>query len=488
MVDLILDEKIRLVAPFKLYKQCPELKKVLREFMVLPNPAWVEAKKHNRATWGISKNIALWKFDRRMNTLALPRGFLPELLKLFHTYNIPHRIIKDNQAAMKNPVGFKSKIKLREYQTPAVEAMVRAGYGVLVAPAGSGKTIMGMEIIAQLQQPALWLTHTQDLAEQAADAAATVLGLTEVGMVGGGRHDLGRGLTIGIIQTLTRRDLNGIAREFGTVVVDETHHGAAPTWRAVVSQLPARYRYGLTATPTRADGLEAITYRVIGPVVHTVPREAVELLGGAATARVKLIKTNCQPAVYKLPRKNVKWAGAAGMKEPTVPYGKLLSSVLNDEGRNQLIIDTILWEAPGHYTLVLSERVAHCELLVDLLRAQAPGLRIAAIHGGLSKKERYEILEQMNNGDLDILLAVDIAKEGLDIPRLDRLHIIGGGRNENEVEQKVGRVQRPFPGKKGAMIFDYIDEKIPSLKAHARDRRRVYRRLGLKIERGTKNK
>lgn len=91
------------------------------------------------------------------------------------------------------------------------------------------------------------------------------------------------------------------------------------------------------------------------------------------------------------------------------------------------------------------------------------------------------ILEAMNSGDMDVLFAVDIAKEGLDIPRLDRLFLVAGGRNAGEVEQKIGRVQRPFPGKSGAVVYDLVDEKIGVFKAQHWARRKVYKSLGLRV-------
>jgi len=136
-------------------------------------------------------------------------------------------------------------------------------------------------------------------------------------------------------------------------------------------------------------------------------------------------------------------------------------------------------ECLGHSSLVLSERVEHCEWLKNEIYEYGPGVRAAVIHGKLNKTKRREVLAAMESGELDILFAVDIAKEGLDIPRLDRLFLVGGGRNEAEVEQKVGRIQRPFAGKEDAVVFDFVDEKIGVFQNQFWARRRVYRKLGI---------
>ncbi|MDQ7789984.1 MAG: DEAD/DEAH box helicase [Candidatus Desulforudaceae bacterium] len=494
MLYLTIDSRIRFVLPPETRQRWPGFLN-LKADMVISNPAYAQAEKHGRYTGGIDPTISLWHFDRASNTMSVPRGYGQVLTALLRMYGISWQVAADNRV-LRDPVDFGSKIQLRDYQDPAVEAALRATGGVLVAPAGSGKTQMGLEIIARLRQPALWLTHTLDLAEQAINRAAENLSLTqtEIGMVGAGRHRIGNRLTIGIIQTLINMDLSELAGRFGTVIVDEVHHGSAPTWQAVINQLPARYRFGLTATPKRADGLEIITTRVLGPVCSEVPRSAVKDASGIITPRLRTINTGIESQVwrrheermadYQKRAAELKLQGKAVPKTPLMPFGAILDELLSSEKRNKLIVETLLTECPGHYSLVLSKRVEHCLELAYLLnkteldRGIRPRLRTSVIHGGLAKKVRANILELAQAGKCDILFAVEIAKEGLDIPRLDRLFLVGGGRDENATEQQVGRIQRPWPGKVDAVVFDFVDELIPPMRAQHWARRKVYRRLG----------
>lgn len=657
---------------------------------MISNPAYAQAEKHGRYTGGIDPTIPLWNFDRASNTMSVPRGYGQALTALLRKHGISWQVAADNRVLL-DPVDFGSKIELRDYQDPAVEAALRATGGVLVAPAGSGKTQMGLEIIARLRQPALWLTHTLDLAKQAINRADENLSLTqtEIGMVGAGRHRIGNRLTIGIIQTLINMDLSELAGRFGTVIVDECfpagtlidgkpietitvgdtvtawdessrqpipgkvvrlfkrpapsrliklsigeemvictpthpfltlygwvpailltegreliyvaetavsdlresqeyqqseiavshlpsspnagtfkdrdnlqrmreaghidqadqegsvprlvrvdrvevlkpgsdgtfgglcpdgyvynfevedfhtytangfvvhncHHGPAPTWTHVINQLPARYRFGLTATPKRADGLEIITTRVLGPVCSEVPRSAVKDASGIITPRLRTINTGIESQTWRRHEERVadyqkraaelKLQGEAVPKPPLMPFGAILDELLTSEERNRLIVETLLKECPGHYSLVLSKRVEHCLELAYLLnkteldRGIKPRLRTSVVHGKLDKKVRANILELAQAGKCDILFAVEIAKEGLDIPRLDRLFLVGGGRNEAVTEQQVGRIQRDFPGKVDAVVFDFVDELIPPMRAQHWKRRAVYRQLGM---------
>ena len=121
--------------------------------------------------------------------------------------------------------------------------------------------------MAQIGQPTLWLTHTQDLLRQSLDRARTRLGLTagQYGEIGGGKAALGSHITFATVQTLARRELDEIVHRFGMVVVDECHHcfanpQASAQFERVIRQFPARWRIGLTATAYRQDGLLPVSY------------------------------------------------------------------------------------------------------------------------------------------------------------------------------------------------------------------------------------
>lgn len=491
-LHLTVDSQIRFTVPPNLRRDYPAFVRELTNDVVIANPEYAMAEKHGRQTHGIPRWLHLYEYDKQTGIMSLPRGYLPWFVLLTTKHGIGVQMA-DKRLELES-VEFGSRIELRDYQKPAVRALVDVDGGVLVAPAGSGKTVMGLELVARIGQPTLWLTHTRDLAEQTLGTAVEVLGLTrhEIGMVGAGRNSVGKKLTIGIVQKmvlLDRAEMAELAGRFGCVVVDETHHAAAVTWSTIVNQLPAAFRYGLTATWRRADGLHTITERVIGAVRHEVPRSAVPIV----TPRLVKVETGVEvkawakhEALKKDWEQRVARARAEGRPEPKEPRYKLngykleiLSEILEHAGRNELLADVIACEARGHSCLVLSGRVAHCELLAEMVAAAAPDLRTAVIHGKLAKGHRNKILEQMRQGELDILFAVEIAKEGLDVPRLDRLFLVAGGRNEAGIEQKIGRIQRTAPGKTDAVVFDFVDERIPPLRAQYWARYRVYKKLGM---------
>jgi len=498
MIDIIVDSRIRFNSDGigltgKDGQQWLRFLGEVKQDMMLNNPVYEEAVRYGRYVGYIPSRIVLDEYDQATHMASLPRGYMGHLLALLKRYGFEYQVI-DNRVQLPS-VEFTSAIELRIYQAPAIDSLLRGTQGILEAPAGAGKTECGMEIMARVGQPALWLTHTQDLAEQAAARAVRCLGIPrgEIGMIGCGKEQIGERLTIGIIQKLVRMettDLAGVLGRFGLVIIDEIHHAnSASTWQAVINQIPAKWRYGVTATLKRGDHLETVTHQTIGPTLAKIERSEVESVGKVVVPGLRVIKTECASATWTAYQERVaKWnetckqcklQGRPEPKKLMLPYGKILEDVLGDDGRNCLIINTLLQECPGHYSLVLSERVNHCEVLAELLKACLGSLRTAVIHGKMNKTDRKTVISAMDAGELDILFAVDIAKEGLDIPRLDRLFIVGGGRNEAEVEQKVGRIQRSFAGKMDAVVFDFVDPEIGVLANQYWTRNRVYKNLGM---------
>lgn len=460
----------------------------IREENTLSNPAFAEAEKRGRWTGRISPVIPLVRTEK--GGISLPRGYASRVLGWAKRYGIEYTF---NDCRLELPmVAFESKIELRPYQKPAVEALLKATQGNLVSPARSGKTESMLEVAARIGQPTLWLTHTKDLAKQTMLRAEERLGLSgkELGIIGSSKCKIGEKLTIGIIQSLCKMDLSELKMLFGLVIIDEVHHtGGSSTWVDVVDQLPARWKFGCTATWNRKDRLEVITERYIGPVLYTVDRSQVQKSGTVMTPRLRTINTGSISENFIKHEDRIKeWekkceeARLNLVKEPRPPkmdFNAIMLDLACDSDRNHLIIQTLIQECPGHFSVVMAKRVDHIETLCGMLCASEAGLRCAVIHGELPDKRRDEVLAAMNEGSLDVLFAVELTKEGLDISRLDRLFLVIGRNDENAVEQAVGRIQGVCWGKRDCMVFDFVDQEIPPVAAQFWTRKKVYLKLGM---------
>ncbi len=429
----------------------PALRRALIDRYTVPNPAYLEAVKYDRATANIDRHLRYWHATPD-GGLALPRGDAEGAFLLAQEHGLT--VTWDNRTHLAPPVEFSECLPLSAAQELAVAQVLRRRMGVLVAPAGAGKTTIACVAIARRGQPALFIVHTSELAQQALRAAERVLGLDprEVGMIGGGKWSIGRQLTIALVQSLQGEIPAALVKQVGHVVVDEAHHCPADMFDRVLSQFPARYLLGLSATPYRRDGLDPVINFFLGPVVATMDERALA---------DRLVK----PHVIKR---------ETGISVRGDSFTELVSRLTTDSGRNTLIArDVAQAVAEGRRCLVLSDRVEHVEYLTTLL--QAKGLAAAALHGQQRKRARTQVVAVAGAGELDVVVATcSLVGEGFDCPRLDALFLATPVSYAGRVVQYLGRVSRTAPGKSDALVYDYTDG-YPMLWASWRKRSDVYR-------------
>jgi superfamily II DNA or RNA helicase len=438
----------------------------------IENPLYAEAIKQGRSTWGVKP--FLFNFDLLPDdSIYVPRGYRKDLLEKVKGLEYTIRDERRRFPFVEIP---SDAIKYRGYQEKAVVSLITNGEeGTLTAPAGSGKTVIGLSLIPLLGQPTLWLTHTRALASQALDRITQFLpSLTEedVGMLGDSKWRKGKVVDVALIPTLVRReeDLIKISQDYGLVILDEAHHCPASTFTKVINILNPYYLYGLTATPYRRDRLEKLMFQTIGPELIRITVEEVESAGGIIMPVIKYRPLRCHPV-----------------------YGNDIQSILkkkiiNNKARNALIVGDILREAiSGNFCIVLTDRKAHADELFDLIRIGWPATGIAT--GKYSKKYVQETADLLNKKEITVLVCTfSLLGEGFDVKFLNRAFITMPFRAEGKVEQLIGRIQRTAEGKTDAIVFDYVDADIGLLANQFYSpgkndcRHRAYTRLGLKIE------
>ena len=154
-------------------------------------------------------------------------------------------------------------------QKAAVAAMLEHEQGLVIRPPGTGKTQIALAFAAQCQTRTLVLVHTEDILNQWVEYAGKALPGTEIGIIRGKTCTIGH-ITIATVQTMQRhiRKPKEWWAQFGCLIADEAHHVSAASWEAVINACPARYRFGFTASPTRADGMHPTMKFIIGPIIH----------------------------------------------------------------------------------------------------------------------------------------------------------------------------------------------------------------------------
>ncbi len=445
-------------------KDCPpKVLERLRIDLSFPNPEHISRRRMGRYTGGTPERIECLE-ETGDGRVEIPCGAVGLLRR--RAANAGLDLSFDDQRQVLSPIELHAKIDLRPYQAEAVRAMARGVQGTVVMPPGAGKTATGTAAIAKIGQPALIVVHTHDLVEQWRRSIDRFLGV-EAGVISDGERCIAP-TTVATVQTLVRMrrpELDELSTHFGCVIVDEAHHAPASTFRVVLSTLAARYRFGLTATPEREDGLSPLLDLTMGGRLFEIGYPELVAGGYLQAPEVRPVYSSF----------DFDYGGPEDLHA-------CMDALVRDPQRNALVSDLAAHEAKGgHTVLVLSGRVAHCRLLARMI--QERGVSAEVLVGAVKKTERKEILERFRGGELPVVVASTLADEGLDVPRMDRVILAFPSRAKGRTAQRLGRLMRPHPGKDGAVLFDVVDPAVAPLLRQFRERNRLYRHLAAGIHR-----
>lgn len=444
-------------APKELYQWCSEN-------LIIRNPEF--DKKRRMGLWTGNMPEYLWLYRMEGDELVTPTGVGKEIRKF---------VAADDQIqtdlAPEAKLQYGGEVPLYDYQELAVKEMKKKNCGIIQAPCGSGKTQIGIALAARLGSKALWITHTHDLLTQSYERAAQYFPREVLGKIAAGRVQIGSHMTFATVQTLCNTDLMKYQYTWDTVIVDECHRLAgSPTqmtmFYKVMNNLAARHKYGLSATVHRSDGLIRSTFAVLGPVAYQVPDEAV----AEKTMKVRI-----------LPRETgVKATLACMDTDGTIDYQKLISYLVDSQKRNDMIVQDLV-KNQDHHNLILSDRLEHLHRLMSALPEELREQAVM-IDGSMTSKKakaaRVLALEDMRAGRKRYLFAsFGLAKEGLDIPRLDRLYMALPKKDYAVVTQSIGRIARTAEGKAEPVCYDYVDNIQFCMNQYKR-RRAHYRKAG----------
>ena len=404
--------------------------------------------------WLGSTPVWLYLYETHGDQLVLPFGTFRNIIPM----------IDINGVKMDFPVAEKieygCKIPLYDYQEKAVEEVYWKHYGIIQSPAGSGKTQMGISLIAKLGKRALWLTHTKDLLLQSKERAKQYMGGALLGTITEGKVDIGAGITFATVQTMCNLDLSQYKHMWDVIIVDECHRVAGtPTavsqFSKVLNSLAAKHKYGLSATVHRSDGLIKATFALLGDVIYTVPAEAVA---------DKIMKVGIDPVPT-----GIRISRACMNTDGTLNYAKLIGYLAESEERNKLIVENITANRDNP-SLILSDRLGHLETLMAMLPADMREEAVMVSGKMTTKKgkaEREQAIADMRSGAKRYLFATySLAKEGLDIPCLERLYMATPQKDYAVITQAIGRIARTSRGKADPVCYDFVDDIQYLVKAY----------------------
>lgn len=376
-------------------------------------------------------------------TVYIPFGFFKDLVKELEKDKVQVEYV--NATNHNESANISDTIKLYKYQEKCVEQLIKAKNGILKAKCGSGKTLIALKLIAKLNKRTLWITHTRTLLTQTLNVAEQVLHC-DIGTITEGRINIGKDLTIATIQTLYRMDLSLISKYFDMVIVDEAHRFLGSDYTKynmatkVLSNIFARYKFGLTATPKEDNKSDFTCLKALfGDIVSEVSEEDLE--GKIIKAKLDVRKVNIEYDVNDITN-----------EDGTFNYTNFLDTIVNNINRNNMIVDNIIKESEsGKKQLVLTHRLKHIETLERLLKLKAPNLKVST-----TLDNKKEIVK-----DYDILISTySKIKEGFNDIRLNTLHMATPVKDKVSIVQSIGRIERNYVGKETPNAIYYLDNTI----------------------------
>jgi len=423
----------------------------LKEELNFANSEFFIKKKSGKNTFGTERYFKL--VEESENEVIIPRGFIGKLLRFCKEQN-PEFDFQDHRK-LKEEISYSFNANLRSHQEKVIEAISKKDFGVIVAPPGSGKTIVGLKVIADKKQPALIVVHRKQLLEQWQERVQAFLGISkhEIGIIGQGKVKIGEQITIATIQSLPKQ-MEQIQNQFGTILVDECHHIPAETFRNTIEKLETFYLYGLTATPFRKYNDDKLIFAFLGDIISEIKNNEIE---NFKHAQIIVRNTNLD----------------VPFSSKTDNFETLSKILVHDSVRNKLILNDIKNElSKGKRIVIITERKEHIDTLYLFLKQSYEVITLSGDDTEGNRKSKWQTLQQ---GNFQILITTgQYFGEGSDLSNISSLFLVYPFSFKGKLIQYIGRVQR---SEINPTIYDYRDIKIDYLNKLFLKRNTYYRQI-----------
>ncbi|MBT61240.1 MAG: hypothetical protein CMA63_06805 [Euryarchaeota archaeon] len=463
--------EVRVGSEFEIARQDlpTSMEQTLRQLLTFDNPDHVKRSAMNVRTHNIPHRVSFARSDGSI--LRIARGALDILRRVADRCGVSLRFINETMSSRGSTLSMEElSIDLRPYQKEAVNSMIQRVQGYVRLPCGAGKTVLGCAAVLMTGESTIVIVHTIDLAMQWADTFSKLYGRKVR------THQSFRPLKSGEIAVVMVQAIHNAGRashallqSAGCVLLDECHHAPASTFRAVFENCSARFRWGLTATPERADGWTFALPLVIGPELYGMTTSDLLNLG-------HLVKPSIIAVITRVPINFDDHTNRSGR----LNMSSAVSALCEDEGRNELLAGLAKSAASnGRTVLLLVPRKALAHSLATTLCER--GVSAVALSSSVSKTQREGALRALRERRIQVAVATQLADEGLDVPVLDTLINASTGRAAGRAIQRVGRVLRKAADKRPPLVIEIVDPG--PFRSQWKSRRIAYReQLSIEIE------
>lgn len=335
-------------------------------------------------------------------------------------------------------------IELKSHQHSALESLHKMRengetIALLYHATGSGKTVTAVTDARNYGERTLFLAHTRELVSQAKKTFNELWPDIFTGTYVAENKDTNSYVVCGSVQSVAQNLDRFRPDDFGYIVIDECHHGTADTYRKILGYFKPGFTLGLTATPERADGKDLL--ELFRNVAHKLDLKTAVEIGELTPVRCIRIKTNVDISTVRI----------NGIKY----YSQDLESKLFVPERNRIIVETYLQYVKNKKTVVFCASVKHAEEISKLFRENS--VKCEAVSGLQKISMRERILEDYENGKINVICACDLLNEGWDSPKTEVLFMARPTMSKTIYIQQLGRGMRKHKEKDYLIVFDFID-------------------------------
>ena len=338
-----------------------------------------------------------------------------------------------------------SQLELKKHQLEALKSLQAMRdnsetIALLYHATGTGKTVTAVMDAKSCGGRVLFLAHTQELVNQAAETFRNLWPSVTVSRYVEGMKQPNAHVVCGSVQSVVLHLDQFRDDAFDYLIVDEAHHASADTYQKVLSYFKPSFTLGLTATPERTDDNKVIL-DIFKNTAHKLDIQTAVEIGELVPVRCIRIHTNIDLTKVRF---------------NSVQYNiRDLESKIYVPERNRLIVDTWLQYVRDKRTVVFCASVKHAEQIAALF-AEA-GIRAAAVSGGMKQSERREFQDKFVSREIQVLCACDLLNEGWDCPEIEVLFMARPTMSKVLYTQQLGRGMRLYEGKESLMVFDFVD-------------------------------
>jgi superfamily II DNA or RNA helicase len=358
------------------------------------------------------------------------------------------------------------KLKLRDYQTEAIDAVFTAWdegltRPAIVLPTGAGKTVVFSHLTKRWREWAalpprptpvsagtrgarvIVLVHRDELADQAITKLRSIAPDLNVGKVKAEDNDVNADVMVCSVQTLAvasrLKALCGAqdrAGRVGLIITDECHHAAAASYRKVYAAFPDALQLGVTATMARGDGVG------LGSTWEEVvfSRSILWMISKGYLCDVKAQRVMIDMSLGDVKKSRGDYQAGD------------LGRAMEESGAQYAIARAYKEHASDRPGIVFTPTVATAHAASDELNEH--GIPAAVVSGETPKEERHRLFSDFRTGQVQVLVNCMVLTEGFDAPWASCVVIARPTQSQPLYVQMVGRVLRPYPGKADALVLD----------------------------------